>query len=398
MNLSDLHISYALPALLLTVALILKVPTVVRSWRDPDKRATWLFLMWACAVFFSVAPTSLAKINDISGVPNFAAPWTYSLLTAFCASCITMIITWREAPSARRRTKVRRVIAIYTGIVVALWSTFLLADVPVERVYDLDTYYANTPWMREHILLYLIAHMVSALVAAGMIWKWIPEVSSGWLKFSLFLLQTGYALGLVFDVTKLTAVAARWNGTDWDFLSTDVAPPFAILDATFVGIGFILPVIGPFLQKWPREQATYWALLPLARAIRHVAPSAAKAQVGRFAPLDLRVLQRQQRIEDCMLRLAAYYDHDAYHRAYAVASSRYGESRARGYAGAVAIREALSAYQDSSPRTSRDEPAQIGEEITGHLPAISRALYRPHIVDSIRQQVAPSKRSVISHA
>jgi hypothetical protein len=305
-DLNDLHLPYALPTALLLGGLSVKFPTFLRAWRAPDVRATWLVLMWASAVFLSVAPASIHKINTVTGVPNIAAPWVYSLLTAFCGACLTMIITWREEPSPRRQSRVRLVWVTYTSIIVALWTTFLLADVPTERIYDLDTYYANTPWMREHILLYLLAYMVSTLVSAWMIWTWISKVRAKCLKAGLVFLQAGYAFGLVFDFTKLVAIGARWAGTDWDFLSVKVAPPFAILGATLVATGFILPVVGPFLQKWPREQATYWILVPLSRAIRGVAPSSAKARVGRFAPLDLRLMQRQQHIHDGLLRLAPY--------------------------------------------------------------------------------------------
>ncbi len=40
-------------------------------------------------------------------------------------------------------------------MIVALWVLFLPADAPAERLRDLDTYYATTPFMREEILLYL---------------------------------------------------------------------------------------------------------------------------------------------------------------------------------------------------------------------------------------------------
>ncbi|MFJ5842301.1 MAB_1171c family putative transporter [Streptomyces shenzhenensis] len=392
MSLNSLHIPYALPAVLLILALSLKAPTFVRAWKDPDVRATTLLLLLASAVFLSVPPTSIHKINAMTGVPNIAAPWVYSLLTAFCGSCLTMVITWRDEPSPRRRHTIRRIWIIYSGIIIALWATFLLADTPVERIYDLDTYYARTAWMREHILLYLLAHMVSALVAAYMIWKWIPKVRSAWLKVGLVFLQAGYAFGLVFDVAKLAAISARWTGTEWDWLSTKLAPPFAILDASLVGIGFILPQAGPFLQKWTRDQITYRRLRPLARAIRTIAPSAARARVGRFAPLDLRLLQRQQHIHDGLLRLAPFIDQVLHRRAYDVArTDGHSEERARGIAGAVALRVALDA---SHPPVARHDRSA---EPLADIEAISRALHRPRTVDTIRQRVAPTE-SVNTHA
>jgi hypothetical protein len=388
MSLSDLHIPYILPAVLLLAAFSLKFPTLVRAWRDPDVRATTLLLLLASAVFLSVAPASIHKINIVTGVSNIAAPWVYSLLTAFCGSCLTMVITWREAPSAKRRQRIRRIWLIYSAIIVALWITFLLADVPSERIYDLDTFYASEPWMREHILLYLSAHMVSAVVAAYMIWKWIPEVRSAWLKTGLVFLQAGYAFGLVFDIAKLVAVSAHWAGSNLDWLSTKVAPPFAILDASLVGIGFILPQAGPFLQKWTRDQATYWTLRPLWRAIRTLAPSSARARVGRLAPLDLRLMQRQQRIHDGLLRLAPCLDPELHRRAYEEArAAGHGEDRARGLAGALAVRAALEVFRTHTPRDDSGEPVRLSSGLDD-IEAISRALHRPRTIDTIRQRVS----------
>ncbi|MFC7818939.1 MAB_1171c family putative transporter [Streptomyces sp. NPDC057367] len=400
MSLSSLHIPYALPAVLLILALSLKTPTFVRAWKDPDVRATSLLLLLASAVFLSVAPASIHKINTVTGVPNIAAPWVYSLLTAFCGSCLTMVITWRDEPSPRRRARIRRIWLIYTGIVVALWATYLLADVPAERIYDLDTYYATEPWMREHILLYLAAHMVSALVAAYMIWKWISKVTDAWLKAGLVFLQAGYAFGLVFDVAKLAAVGARWAGVNWDWLSTRLAPPFAILDASLVGIGFILPQGGPFLQKWIRDQRTYRRLRPLARAIRRVAPSAARARVGRFAPLDLRLLQRQQRIHDGLLRLAPHVDAELLRCAFDEArAAGHRDERARGIAGAIAVRAALEAFLTPAADADDDRAASSAriDSRLDDIEAIARAFRQPRTVDAIRQRVVTTE-SVDAHA
>ncbi|MEW2121940.1 MAB_1171c family putative transporter [Streptomyces sp. NPDC005474] len=397
MNLNDLHIPYIIPTVLLIFALGLKFPTFIRAWRDPDVRATSLLLLLASAVFLSVAPVSIHEINSVTGMPNFGATWTYSLLTAFCGSCLTMIITWREEPSVRRRRRIRRVWLIYTGIIIALWVAFALADATDERIYDFDTYFANTPWLRELILLYLSAHMVSAVAAAYMIWRWIPKVRAAWLKAGLVFLQAGYAFGLVFDVAKVIAISARWANTDWDFLSTDVAPPFAILDATLVAIGFIIPQAGPFLQQWRRDQSAYWVLRPLWRAVRTSVPSSAKARVGRLAPLDLRLLQRQQHIHDGLLRLAPHFNSQLLHRAYEEArAAGHREDRAHGIAGAVAVRAALEASRGQASQNNRVEPARLTGDFDD-IESIARALYHVRLIDMIRQRVSPTE-SLNTHA
>jgi hypothetical protein len=384
MNLADLHLPYALPTVLLLAGLAAKFPTFLRSWRDPDARGTWVVLLWALCVFVSVTPATIHRINTVTGVPNIAAPWSYSLLTGFSGACLAMIITWREEPSPRRRRRVRAVWLIHAGTITALWVTFLLADVPEERIYDLDTYYATTPWMREHILLYLLEFLISTLVAASMIRSWIPQVSARWLKTGLRFLQTGYAFGVLYALAKLTAMGARWAGTDWDGLSTHAAPPCAILGATLMAIGFLLPVIGPFLQKWPREQLAHWRLRPLARVIDDVVPATARARVSRFAPLDLRLLQRRQHIHDGLLRLAPHFDHDLHRRAYRAASATHDDANARGLAGAVAIQAALDSYSSGTRRETSGQPAHIGSGVTDHLEAISRSLTRPRVLADIR--------------
>ncbi|RZU46478.1 hypothetical protein EV284_1159 [Streptomyces sp. BK022] len=388
------HIPYLLPAVLLVLALALKAPTFLRAWQDSDVRATTLLLLLAAAVFVSVPPAVIHRVNTVTGVPNLAAVWVYSLLTAFCGSCLAMVVTWREKPSRRRSRIIRRIWALYAAVIAALWATFLLADVPDERIYDLDTYYATEPWMREHILLYLTAHTVSALVAAYLIWTWISQVRGAWLRTGLVFLQAGYAFGLVFDVAKYCAVGARWTGNDLDWLSTRLAPPFAILDASLVAVGFILPQAGPRLQKWARDRAGFSRLRSLERALREVGPSTARARVGVLAPLDLRLLQRRQRIHDGLLRLAPVLDAGLWQRAHDTARAiGHPERTARGIAGAITVDAALTAWragQRQAVAPGAGALPRLGAE-EGDIEAVSRVLHRPRTLDPIRERMAPQE-------
>jgi hypothetical protein len=391
------HIPYALPTALLALALVLKLPTFARAWRDPDIRATTLLLTWATAVLVVITPVNIHRLNTLTGVPNIASPWAYSFLTAFCATGLTMITRWREEPSAERQRKMRRIYVIYACIVAALWVTFFLADAPEERIYDLDTYYASTPWMREHILLYLGAHMVSSLVAAYMLWKWFPEITNRWLKTGVVFLQAGFASGLLFDVAKFCALGARWAGTDWDVLSTQTAPPFALLEAILVAVGFTMPQAGPFLHRWLRDQRDYWRLRPLWRAVRVLTPAAATARFGLWTPLDLRLIQRQQRIHDALRLLTPHFDHTLYQRTYEAALTTHSEKTARGVAGAVAIQAAINAYQAGSPSIAAAEVPQIDPHVSNHIHVISQAMYRRRTLDFLRRR-ATATESMNTHA
>ncbi|MFI1830118.1 MAB_1171c family putative transporter [Streptomyces sp. NPDC020412] len=390
MNGVPIYHPYILPTVLLIAGLSLKSPTIIRSWKDPNSRATWLVLLFASAVFVSVTPPNIQNINAVTGVPNIAAPWTYSMINAFCGACLTMLITWREEPSQRRDTRIRRVWITYGGIVAALWATFLMADVPRSRARDLDTFYANTPWMREHIVLYLLGYLISTVVSAWMIWTWISKVREGWLRAGLVSLQLGHACGIVFVTAKFLAIGARWTGTDWDDLNVLIAPPFAILGGTLVALGFILPVVGPFLQQWPRDQLTYWTLKPLVRAVQQVTPSPATAPVGRFAPLDLRLLQRQTQILDGLLQLAPHYDRSLYQRAYETALAQEEERTARGLAGAVAISSAIESH---GKQGEHDHSIEIGSEIIDHMESISRMLNNPQRLKEFHQSLFGSEKT-----
>ncbi|MFC9058892.1 MAB_1171c family putative transporter [Streptomyces sp. NPDC057074] len=387
MDPSSLHIPYALPVALLVAAFIVKFPTFLRAWRDTDVRATILLLFLAVAVFFSITPANIARINDATGVTNFAAPLAYSLLTTFFASVLTMTISWREQPSPRRRRILRTIWAIYAGIVAALWITFSLAEVPDERIYDIDTYYANTPWMREHVLLYLLAHTVSGVVAAGMIWTWVGKVSARWLRAGLVCLQVGYTFGLLFDIAKFIAIGARWADTDWDFLSTDLAPPFALLDAILVAIGFILPQVGPHLTDWCRDLLSYRRLQPLWRTLRPLDLSPAAVRVRPTDALSRRLMHRKKDIHDGLLSLGPYYDDkvrvDVHH---AATRSGHDPDRADSLARTAALLAAIDTYKQSP-----DEPGKEAQPIRSDLPTLismAHGLRRRRTVDTLRHQVA----------
>ncbi|MFF2020484.1 MAB_1171c family putative transporter [Streptomyces sp. NPDC058171] len=395
MTVPAFHIPYLLPTALLLIAVALKFPTFVRAWRDPDIRATTLLLALASVVYVIITPVNIHRLNEFTGIPNIASPSAYSFLTASCATSLTMITRWREEASESRRRRMCRIHLIYAGITVALWVTFFLAHAPAERIYDLDTYYASTPWMREHILLYLAAHTASCLVASSMLWKWSPEVTNRWLKSGVVLLRLGFASGLVYDAIKLCAIVARWCGTDWDHLSTRVAPPFALLQGVLTAIGFIVPQIGPFLLRRARDRRDYRGLLPLWRALRTATASAATARLGRWAPLDLLLLQREQQIHDALRLLAPHIDHDLYRRAHQLARSEHAEDRAIGLAGAVAVTVAVERHR--AGRRCPTDPVQVNADISNHIHDISRAMHHPRAIDTLRRRVS-RREGVNTHA
>ncbi|MFD5158752.1 MAB_1171c family putative transporter [Streptomyces hawaiiensis] len=393
--LDGFSVSFWLPIGALTVALVIKLPSLVKMWRDPMLRAVGGLLLFACAVFVFASPSVIGWTNRVTGVPNIAAPLVYSLLTALCASWLLLIVAWRNGlsdRSASTRRAARWVVFAYAGVVAALWVLFWLADVPVERRRDLDTYYANTPFMREEILLYLLAHTVACSVTARLIWNWVrTDGLDAWLRWGLRFLGVGYATNLLFDAAKLTAVTARLTGHDLDWLSTYLAPSAACVSATMVAIGFIIPHGGQYLHERWRIRLAHWHLRPLYLLLRDVNGGAP------FTPRatgELRLIRRETYIRDVLLQLARHLDEDLRERSYdAAVGLGFEPGRAKALAAAVTILDGVAARERAPQRDSAASPS--GPDTTyllQEIQAVSRALRHRDHIEAVRSRAAAPGR------
>ncbi|MPY63562.1 MAB_1171c family putative transporter [Streptomyces spongiae] len=399
--LGELYISFWIPTAVLTAALVIKLPSIVKLWRDPLLRAVGGLLLLACAVFVFATPTTITRVNRITGVPNFSAPWVYSLITAFCASCLVLIIAWRGGLSDRSaspRRAMRWVVGVYSGVIVTLWVLFALADVPVERVHDLDTYYSTTPFMREEIVLYLVAHTIAVLITYRLVRNWIrTDGLDAWLRWGLRFLGVGYALNLVYDAAKLTAVGARWTDHDLDWMSTDLAPPVAALSAILVAVGFILPHTGQYLHGRWRVRLGHWRLRPLYVLLRTVSGSGV-AFTLRATP-ELRLTRRETFIRDVLLQLTRHFDEGLLRRSYEAAVALGHEPRrASALAAAVTIQDALATRKRAVRPAGGDVPASPDTtDLLREIEAVSRILRHTDEIEAVRVRAATAAESVSAH-
>ncbi|WP_327327119.1 hypothetical protein OG735_34930 [Streptomyces sp. NBC_01210] len=390
-------LDFYIPGAALAVAFAFRLPGISRTWRDPLLRSVSALLLVAVSVFFFAAPPTIAAVNRITGVPNFSAPLVYCILTAFSASCLVLIINWRGGPPEVTRRASRRCITAYGTVIVAMIVLFALGDAPVERLRDLDTYYANTPYMREMIVLYLVAHTVAAVVMTVLCWRWSLRVH-GWLRTGLVLIMIGYFLNLGFDAAKYSAVSARWAGHNWDALSTRVAPPLASASALIIAAGFILPVAGQRLTDSWQSWSTYWKLGALWRELRSTAPEGAMAvPISRWSSLDLRLTQREAFIHDGILALDPYFDHGLRAESHAAAlASGTDTHQAEAVAEAAMLAAAVIA-RDADPQgmiiTAADTRSAAPEQAQRDLVGMSRALRHSPVVAAARRCAARSESS-----
>ncbi|MBL1103089.1 hypothetical protein JK361_00410 [Streptomyces sp. 5-8] len=318
---------YMASLLLALAAILLRRPR--RTPRSPLSIATRATAFIAAVCFFWSAPVTLAAVNHATGIPNVGAPLTYASISALSCSLIILLIHWKGGPHEQIRRMTRMTVAVYGALVIAIVVLFSLADAHTERLTDLDTYYANTPYMREMIVLYLMGHLASTIVLSAVCLKWARDEVTGLLRIGLRLILAGLLLdALGFTLAKVTAVVARWLGYDLDVLSTTVAPPAAALGALIYSAGFVLPRLASAAATEKQSLATYRALRPLWSAVKDVATAPQVAGPTWYQLPSSRLYLLEANIRDALLQLTAHFDQQVGHTAYAAAVDR-GERRER---------------------------------------------------------------------
>lgn len=390
---------YYIPAAALGIALAFKIPGMRRNWRDPMLRSVCALLILGASTFFFAAPPTIAEVNRITGVSNFSAPLVYCILSAFSASCLVLLVNWRGGPPEETRRISLRWMAAYSVVVVALVVLFLLGDAPVERLRDLDTYYARTPGIREMIALYLAAHSVAAVGMTVLCWRWSLKVS-GWLRGGLVIIVVGSLFNLAYGVSKSSAVAARWAGHDWDYLSTLAAPPLASVGALLSAVGFVLPLAGQRVSDSWHAWAAYRRLGTLWRELRSTAPQGTPSvRISMFSPAELRVTQRESDIHDGMLQLDPYFDRALREDSYAQALAGGADPRqAHAVADAAMVAAALRARAaDPEGQIVKSAEAYTTVAAVGprDLVRMSLALRHSPVVEAARTRAARSESGTL---
>ncbi|MEV7726100.1 MAB_1171c family putative transporter [Streptomyces sp. NPDC087917] len=353
-----------LAAAVLVLALLLKAPVLRRSWDQPIMRSVCALLGVGCVLTVLAAPPSIAAVNRITGVVNFAAPLVYSTLTAFSGASIVLILHWSGGPAASVRRATRLTVVVFGALSVLIVFLFARGDAPVERLRDLDTYYANTPWLREMIVCYLVAHTVASAALFLLSLKWLLRVDPALraLRTGLASLMLGGLLDIGYSIAKWAAVGARWSGRDWDGLSTYVAPPLASGAALLVGAGFIVPMLGGS-ATW-RDFSQYRRLRPLWRALRGFASrSVTTVPLTWWSPMGIRLIHRESVIDDGLLALAGWFDP-------AVRSGAYGAARGQGLTDEAAsvVADAAMLAAACRARTAADAAGTAPARPTGTGP------------------------------
>ncbi|MEU8588714.1 MAB_1171c family putative transporter [Streptomyces sp. NPDC048664] len=390
--------SYYIPAAAMAFACAFKTPALIRSWRDPLLRSVCALLALTTLVFLFAAPPTIGNVNVLTGVTNASALLVYCLLSAFSAASLVVVVNWRGGPPAATRRVNRRIITGYAAVIVCLAVLFRLGDTPVERLRDFDTYYSETPFIREMIVLYLAAMTVAGLAMTLMCWRWALQVRA-WLRAGLLIIVTGYLFNMAYLAAKFTAVIGHWAGLGLDGLSTDTAPALASVGAQISAVGFCLPLAGRRVSDSWTTWATYRRLGPLWRELRPVSAHAGSdVRISWWSSPQLQVTQRESDIHDGILTLFPYFDSVVRERTYDAAVAAGSDPvHARAEADAAMVAVALRA-RAADPEGRVVTSAEAGDTLaTAHgsprdLVRMSMALHRSPVVAAVWDQAGEQSR------
>ncbi|MEV5434610.1 MAB_1171c family putative transporter [Streptomyces sp. NPDC052682] len=338
----------------LWLGLVLKAPDLLRHRGDPYLRAICAVLGLAGLCFLLGAPPTVGAINQLTGLPNLAAPLTYAAITAYGAASQVLIVYWRGGPRVHRTA--RRWILAYACVAVGIGTMFALGEAPVERRTDLDTYYARTPFIAEMIVLYLVAHLTAVSVTTVSALRWARRVQ-GPLRLGVTVLGLGSLCAAGYSVAKLVAVVARWCGRDWSVLGTGVAPAAAGLGAVMTVSGVTLPLLAPRLTQWRRARRTYGRLEPLERELDDLLTRRClRLPRPRFASPTTRLMWRQTSIHNALSHLDAYFDRSRYDRTRQAALRETGDPELAEAAAWAAVIAAAVRHEADSGHCGRAVP------------------------------------------
>ncbi|MFF3553999.1 MAB_1171c family putative transporter [Streptomyces tsukubensis] len=349
---------YYVPSAFLALVFVAKLPALVRGRNNPLIRSVCALVGTAGLCFFFGAPPTISAVNELTGIPNVSGPLVYMIMGVFDCSCLVLIVNWRGGPPDRVRRRTRQWITVYAVATVALPVLFFLGEAPEERLRDLDTYYATTPYIREMIVLYLGAHLLSATVTTVLCLRWARHVG-GWLRAGLTVLVCGFVLNWAFSATKLTAVVAAWSGRDLSGLSTGAAPPVAAVGALVTAVGFLLPLVGPRLDDQATSWTAYRRLAPLWRLLR-TTPGEAGGPAGAswWASPRTRRTVRETLIHDRLLTLGPRLDDGVRQRATELAAAEGASAADAAAAGLAAMVRA--AVAETGAAEPEPEPEETG--------------------------------------
>ena len=397
---------YPICAVLAWAAMLWRL-RLFRKSGEPALLTIVVCLGLAGIVFTSSTPAVSAWLDRVAGIPNVGAFCIHMSAVALSFAIQVQVINWAYEPEARW-PKIRvRLVAL--GAVIAVMTVlFLLMSQPSrEDHYLLSGAEAGGTRFTIYLGFYLATLGVGYSVSAWMSWQFAKVCSEPWLRRGLRISAVGFAMTLLYCVTRAGSLIGARLGADpesFEFL----VPVFSGLSLLLTLVGLSLPAAGPRLsapaagvRRWRdlrRLEPLWQAFYDAVPGIALDPPPARRWRLPRGFPREggLRLLRRVVEISDGRLTVAPY-----------VPASVAPAARARAEAAGVrgeelaAVVEASQIAAGLAALARRDEPlrggAGGGAPGGGDLPAevarlvrVTRAFTSSPVVAEFRAGTVPA--------
>lgn len=395
---SSENLAYFVPA---SIAWAACAYTARDLWRGPRTRLRGIVFATLLIVAIQhtlAAPHVIGLVNRWTGITNLAVPLLCCLAITLGVCARLLVVSWK-GPEDQVRRQARWWLLGCALADLAVVLLFIAGHAPVERPVDFDVYYASALYIREMLLIFLLAQVATLGNIGWVCWQWAKVAGRLWLRRGLRLILIGATLAVAFDLTRLLAMVARWFGGDLDFLSTSVAPALGALSAIVGTLGFILPMSEERLTRaasWINAGRRHRSLRPLWSALWEAVPTIDAGVQLPWWDLHLRLTRRLAEIADGCLALRPYADPEVADLARRLTRHDSGmtDRDREAVVEAACLRAAITARQRGIqfPPAEGSRGSNLASPLA-HYVMVSRAFQRSPIVATVARTATATLRA-----
>jgi hypothetical protein len=293
-----------------------KLPSLLRSPKDPARRSYWLSLFAMAAALTVLLPQVYLWLDRVTAVPNLSRLLGDSLgIVAAWAG--QSLLLYANYPVVEARPRSQRLSWALVAVLAAMAVCFALAPAqPEDRAFT--GHYAHVPAILAYRLIFLGWLGVAMVNFTRLSWRYAHVSLHASLRAGFRLVAVGGVLGLGYVANEVLRSGATY---------LNVADPLPaarlsqLLIAGFMATGLIgttMPAWGPHagipaLVDWLHRYHSLRRLYPLWRALYQASPQIALfppvpflADILAWRKLEFRLQRRVVEIRDGQLMLRPY--------------------------------------------------------------------------------------------
>jgi len=308
-----------LPAAILWIGALYKLPSFYREPRNPGRRNLWLTFFFIATSVTVLLPPVYVGIDRLTGIANVSRLLSNSVTLLACWA-LQAFLSYVSRADQRTGAEVRRNGWLLVVCVVAMTGLFLTAPVPREALNFVQRY-GDAPHILEYRLVYLIYLGLSQVTLIRLAWHYAQVADHPSLRLGMRIWAVSGPIALAYVANDGVYLIFRRLG-----LTYPIANPAAldqVLVALALGVGAVgttMPSWGPHvgiprLHRWVQDYRSVRRLYSLWADLCRSNPEIALVPPPRplidrltFGDVEFRLHRRVVEIRDGMLALRPYAD------------------------------------------------------------------------------------------